>query len=166
VRKLDVIVQCGRAESNGNPTDPSSDIAQRSLDHDASRWNRRSRDANSERGQLLWENQNPCYLCPVAGSNPRLGRYPAANRKESEFLFFYSQRVEKSRIGRIKPRISEQLCLDWLGSIRPPRRNCGLASAWLHQMQSRSNDAALPTQTFHWERSCGRRLFRPPRIWR
>jgi hypothetical protein len=46
-------------------------------------------DANSEHVQLLCENQNSCYLCPVAGSNPRLGRHPAAKRKESEFLFFY-----------------------------------------------------------------------------
>ena len=70
--------------------------------------------------------RNPCYLCPVAGSNPRLGRHPAAKRKESEFSYFFtSQPVEKSRIGRIKPRISKQFCLDWLGSIRPPSRNRG-----------------------------------------
>ena len=76
--------------------------------------------------QLLCENQNPCYLSPVAGSNPRLGRHQAAKRKESNFfLFFSSQPVEKSRIGRIKPRISKQFCLDRLGTIRPPSRNRG-----------------------------------------
>jgi hypothetical protein len=42
---------------------------------------------------------------------------------ESEFSYFFtSQPVEKSRIGRIKPRVSKQFCLDRLGSIGPRGR--------------------------------------------
>ena len=121
------------------------------LEHDASRRNHRSRDANSELVQLLCENQNPCYLCLVAGSNPRLARRPATKRKESEsFYFLSSQPIEKSRIGRIKPRISDQFCLDRLGSIRPPSRNRDLASARFHRMKSRSSARSV------WRGASGR----------
>ena len=96
------------------------------LGHDASRRNRRSRDANSERVQLsLWKSESVLPLSS-RGIEPAPWETPAAKRKESEFSYFFtSQPVEKSRIGRIKPRGSKQFCLDRLGSIRRPSRNRG-----------------------------------------
>jgi hypothetical protein len=63
---------------------------------------------------------------PSRGIEPAPWETPGGEEKgDRVFLFFTSQPVEKSRIGRIKPRVSMQFCLDRLGSIRPPSRNRG-----------------------------------------